>query len=100
LKKIQDDLKALRGDIGSMAASIVSIKREIHVLQREISGLKETIVVLAVAVDGHTIRLDHIEQRLGIGTPANRDSRSQTLPWLLLRDLILSRPGLVLPAGL
>jgi hypothetical protein len=37
----------------------------IRELQRDVSGLKETVAVMAVAVDGHTHRLDEIEKRLG-----------------------------------
>jgi hypothetical protein len=40
-------------------------------VQRDLRGLQATVATLAAAVEDHTHRLDHIEQRLGIGTPAN-----------------------------
>jgi hypothetical protein len=81
LKRVEDVLAgqttltqkvdALDHKVGGLATTLVGV-------QRELRGLQATVATLGSAVDDHThqlgamsTRLDHIEQRLGIGTPAN-----------------------------
>lgn len=78
LDEIRREQEATNAKIGAIAETLIGIKRDIQTLDARVENLDLTahriqsdIKTLAVAFDEHTRRLDHIEQRLGIGTPAN-----------------------------
>lgn len=76
--EIQAAQQATDAKIGAVAQTLIGIKRDIQTLDGRVENLELTasriqsdIKTLAVAFDEHTRRLDHIEQRLGIGTTQN-----------------------------
>jgi|HubBroStandDraft_4_1064222.scaffolds.fasta_scaffold1976651_1 predicted nucleic acid-binding Zn-ribbon protein len=70
LDDIQAEQKAMRADlqkgfatltekVEGMAQTLVSVRRDVRTLQGDVA-------TLSVAVDGHSRRLERIEQRLGL----------------------------------
>jgi predicted nucleic acid-binding Zn-ribbon protein len=78
LDEIRREQGTTNAKIGAIAETLIGIKRDIQTLDTRvenveinISRIHSDIKTLAVAFDEHTRRLDHIEKRLGVGTPAN-----------------------------
>jgi len=76
--EIQQGFALTHGKIGTLAESIVSLRKRVDDIAEEVGqvrldlvGLRADVRTIAIAVDQHTTRLDHIEQRLGIGTTQN-----------------------------
>jgi septal ring factor EnvC (AmiA/AmiB activator) len=68
---LRTDIAAVRQEQASTTTKLEAMAQTLVGVQRDIRSLQASVAMLGVAVDGHTHRLDEIEKRLGIGTPAN-----------------------------
>ena len=68
---IRAEVKAVRDEQARTTSKLEAMAQTLVGVQRDIRSLQATVAMLGVAIDGHTHRLDEIEKRLGIGTPAN-----------------------------
>jgi outer membrane murein-binding lipoprotein Lpp len=68
---IHAEQEVLTAKVGTLAEGMVSMRKQIDGLRDDVHALRTDVQMIAIAVDQHTTRLDHIEKHLGIGTPAN-----------------------------
>jgi hypothetical protein len=71
LEEMHADLKAVRADVAALNDKVEGMAQTLVGVRRDVRSLQGEVATLSIAIDGHTHRLDEIEKRLGIGTPAN-----------------------------
>jgi hypothetical protein len=69
--EIQAGQEALTHKVGTIATSMVSVMKRLDDLDARMQAMSKDMHLVTLAVDDHTHRLEQIEKRLGIGTPAN-----------------------------
>jgi len=87
--KMERRFTVLEGKIDGLAGTLVGV-------QRDVRRLSDNVSTLGAAIDDHSRRLDHIEQRLGIERPiCSRlpSGKSQNPPHHLDRDALENLVG-------
>ena len=57
--------------VGALAEGMVALRKRVDDIAEEVSALHGDMRMIAIAVDEHTIRLDHIEKHLGMDKSRN-----------------------------
>jgi hypothetical protein len=65
-KEIRADQKEMRAQIAVLAQGQVSMRLELKAIRDDIKAIREGMHEIAIAVDGHSARLDRIEHHLGL----------------------------------
>jgi polyhydroxyalkanoate synthesis regulator phasin len=78
LRDIREEQTVTSMKIGTLAEALVSMNRRVDdlgtrigALEKRIGNLENKIDIIAIAVDQHTLRLESIEARLGLGVPTH-----------------------------
>jgi len=71
LLDVQAEVKAVRKELVHTNEKVEDIAQTLVSIRRELRSLQTEVATLGTAVDGHTRRLDQVEQHLGIGATAN-----------------------------
>ena len=66
LKKIQGDVGHIRSRVDEHDLKIGSIAESMVGVRRDLNSMRADLRMMAIAVDEHTVRLDHIETRLNL----------------------------------
>ena len=65
--KVRGDLATLTEKVEGMAQTLISVRRDVRTLQGDVA-------TLSIAVDGHSRRLERIEERLGLTESQHSES--------------------------